>query len=256
MTIILASLCSLLVSCATLTSLTGGSETPSETAALEDGAAAPPAQDLNLAPAGTVDQTYASQEVVEPGQVAMEAQAAEHQEIQASVMNEQRSNSELDAAAPETTTDAFAAGGQASADVEQVLPEIPAELPQKQVASWSHHSSFTAGSYEEPKREKHSYKKSKKSTKSSMKAAKASKHDKKKIAKNSKKSKKHVAKHSKKSNKVVAKKSKVDCKKIAKNSKKSSKREIASCKAEKKKVASKSHKIGKVAKAGCQCDYR
>jgi hypothetical protein len=252
MTIILASICAFLVSCATLT---GGGEGQQQDQASLDSAATSPSIDTQTAPAGSTDQAYSSPDMGgDSSQPAMEAQQAEHQTAQADAMNEQRSTSELDAAAPESTssgTDSFYASSQPVApEVEQVTTP-PSELPQKQVASWDQHTS--APSYQEEEKPM--------PVKKSKKVAKSSKHDKKKIAKHSKKSKKEIAKHSaKKSKKAIAahKKSKVDCKKVAKNTKKSNKREIAMCKAEIKKVAKlkKSGKTGKVAQAGCQCNYR
>lgn len=250
MTIILASICSLLISCATLTG--GGDSGQQQEQASLDSAATSPSLDTNVAPAASADQTYASHEMTD-SQAPMEVQAAEQQTAQVDAMNEQRSSSELDAAAPETTssgTDSFYASGQPSTpDVEQVTSAPPSELPQKSVASWDQHTESTPSYQEEEKPMP---------VKKSKKIVKSKKQDKKKIAKQSKKSKKEIAKHGKKSKKVIAKKSKMDCKKIAKNTKKSSKREIAMCKAEIKKVAKtkKSHKTGKLAQAGCQCNIR
>lgn len=250
MTIILASICSLLISCATLTG--GDSGQPEQQASNTDSAATSPSLDENVAPAASADQTYASHEMTD-SQAPMEVQAAEQQASKVDAMNEQRSSSELDAAAPETTssgTDSFYASGQPSTpEVEQVTSAPPTELPQKTAASWDQHTD-SSSSYQEEEKPVMS--------KKSKKISKHKKHDKKKIAKHSKKSKKQIAKLSKKSKKAIAKKSKVDCKKIAKNTKKSSKREIAMCKAEIKKVAKlkKSGKTGKVAQAGCQCNYR
>lgn len=253
MTIILASICAFLVSCATLTG--GGEGQQQEQASIDN---ASPSLDAQTAPAGagSSDQAYSSPEMGgDSSQPAMEAQQAEHQTAKADAMNEQRSTSELDAAAPESSssgTDGFYASSQPVApEVEQVTTP-PSELPQKQVASWDQHTSTP--SYQEEEKPM--------PVKKSKKVAKSSKHDKKKIAKHSKKSKKEIAKHSakKSSKKAIAsnKKSKVDCKKVAKNTKKSNKREIAMCKAEIKKVAKlkKSGKTGKVAQAGCQCNYR
>ncbi len=252
MTMILASICAFLVSCATLT---GGGEgqQPQEQVSLEN---ASPSLDAPTAPMGSTDQAYSSPDLGgdSAGQPAMEAQQAANQTAQADALNEQRSTSELDAAAPESTSsgaDGFYASSQPAApEVEQVVTP-PSELPQKQIASWDQHTS--APSYQEEVKPM--------PVKKSKKIAKSSKQAKKKIAKHSKKSKKEIAKHSaKKSTKAIAthKKSKVDCKKVAKNTKKSSKHEIAMCKAKIKKVAKlkKSGKTGKVAQAGCQCDYR
>jgi len=249
MTIILASICVFLVSCATFT----GGDTPAEQPAAES-AAASPASETPAAPTG---DAYAaaptSPDIGDVGQASMEAQAAEHQTAQVDTMNEQRSSNELDAAAPEGSaagTDSFYASSQPATppEVEQVTESapMPSSLPQKQVASWDKHTD-TSSSYQEEK--PMTSKKHKKLSK---------KHDKKKIAKHSKKQKREIAKHSKKSKKAIAKKSKVDCKKVAKHTKKSSKREIAMCKAEIKKIAKhkKGSKTGKVAQAGCQCNYR
>jgi hypothetical protein len=253
MTVILVSICSLfLISCATLNTLIGGGSAPAGQASTDSAAASPGLEASNVAPAASADQTYASQEMADSGQASTEVQAAEHQTAQADAMNEQRSASELDAAAPETTasgTDNFYASSQPSTpEVEQVTSTPPSELPQKQVASWDQHTSAPSYEEEQPM-----------PVKKSKKVVKNSKHDKKKIAKHSKKSKKEIAKRGKKADRMVAsKKAKVDCKKVAKNTKKSSKREIAMCKAEIKKEAKykKSHKTGKVAQAGCQCNYR
>src|SRR5207253_3343306 len=172
MTIILASICTLLISCATLT---GGETTAPEGTSLDSTSASAPAPDMNVAPAASANQAYSSQEKADPSQANMEVQAAEHQEAQAATLNEQRSTSELDAAAPEgSSTDSFyASSGQSHSEVEQVVPDVqvPSELPQKQVSSWSQHKEPIA-SYEEPKQEKPSFKKSKKS---SAKMAKLSK---------------------------------------------------------------------------------
>jgi hypothetical protein len=232
--------------------LTGGGEgTQQQEQASTDGAATSPSLDANVAPAASADQTYASHEMSD-SQAPMEAQAAEQQSAQVDANNEQRSASELDAAAPETTssgTDSFYASAQPpTPEVEQVTSTPPSELPQKSVASWDQHTDSSPSYQEEEKPMP---------VKKSKKMAKNKKHDK-KIAKHSKKSKKEIAKLSKKSKKALAKKSKVDCKKVAKHTKKSSKREIAMCKAEIKKVAKakKSGKTGKVAQAVCQCNYR
>lgn len=237
MTIILASICSLLISCATLTG--GGEQAPAEQASL-DSAAAPSMQSSLPELHDMGDGSQATQEV----------QVAEQQTAQVDTMNEQRSSSELDAAAPETAsagTDSFYASSQPAVapEVEQVTESsLPTELPQKQVASWDQHTE-AASSYQEE---------TPAPVKKSKKVVKHKKESKKQIAKHSKKSKKVIAKASKKSKKVIAKKSpKADCKKIAKNIKKSSKREVAMCKAEsKKKVASKSksQKSRRVAQSG------
>lgn len=238
MTIILASICSLLISCATLT---GGGEGASTDQASIDSNAAPSLDHVVSDP----------QDIGDMGQTSHEVQAAEQQTAQVDALNEQRSNSELDAAAPEAAsagTDSFYASSQpiVAPEVEQVTePSLPSELPQKQAASWDQHTE-AAPSYQEEEKPA--------PVKKTKKVVKHKKDTKKKVAKQSKKSKKVIAKASKKSKKVIAKKSlKADCKKIAKNIKKSSKRDVAMCKVgNKKKVASKSksQKSRRVAQSG------
>jgi len=240
--IILASICSMLISCATLT----GGDSGQKEITLETVEESSPSLDMGAAPAGSADPSYASHEMTD-SQAPMEIQAAEQQSAQVDTMNEQRSTSELDAAAPA---------------MEPVLSAAPSEAPQEPVASWDQHSENltpASPSYEDekplPLKKSKAISKSKKLDK--KKIAKSKKQDKKKIAKQAKKSKKAIAKHGKKSKKAIAKKSKAECKKIVKNAKKHSKREIAMCKAEtKKKVAAKSGKTGKLAQAGCNCNYR
>lgn len=232
MALILASLSTLLISCASLNM--GGETTPES----------PEAASLDGGPevGGT------SQEMSDASQAPVEIQAAEQQIVQAEAMNEQRSTSELDAAAPEVGTDTFHASTQ-TPGIDPVVPdtELPTQLPEKTGASWDQQASAVP-TYETPQEEKPIYKKSKKSSKVSKKRAKN--HS--KIAKRDKKStKRDIAKVSKKSKKSIAQKSKSkrDCKKIVKGSKKSTKKAIAMCKADKNKMAHKGKKIGKVANA-------
>lgn len=275
MSLILASLCSFLISCATLTG--GGEKAPeaAESASVDGNGA--PSLDMNAAPTAYSEQaSYTPSDIGDSGSANGELQAVESHENQAEAMNEQRSTSELDSAAPETSsagTDSFYASAQPETPpapvepevstgsdpaLEPVASEMPSELPQREVASWDQQASEVANPVmdEEPQHEveKPVYKKSKKIAKShkkdKKKIAKKSKKSKKQIASKSKKTKKHLAKKSKSSKKSLAKKSKkLDCKKIAKNGKKSNKRDIASCRVEKKKYGHKSKKIGKLARA-------
>ena len=233
--LILASL-SFLVSCASLN--LGGEAAPTEngdTASL-DGMNLPEGSAPAQAP--TESSSYASTESSETPVAA----------IQPEVINEQRSESEIDAAAPETSTDTF----HASTQTPGIEEAPPTQLPEKTGASWDKQASALPV-YEETKQEKaYNSHKAKKSSKISKKSSKQ--HG--KLAKKDKKSKKDIAKNSKKSKKSLAKKSKVDCKKVAKLSKKAKKSEVAMCKIEKKKMAQKSKKMGKVASAGRNSSLR
>lgn len=183
---------------------------------------------------------------------------AEQQGAAAMAMNEQRSNSELDAAAPETGTDTFHASISQTPGLEAApSPEVPTQLPEKTVASWDQHASTPAEPTEDssanfvlPRREEASvsYDEPTPAPETPAVAKKSSKKSS-KISKNSKKSKKALAKNSKKSKKSLAKKAKSpkNCNKIVKSSKKSTKKAIAMCKAEKKKIAQKSKKSRKLA---------
>lgn len=261
--IILALMSSLLISCATLRDLVGESagQRPADQQANLDGeqTAVNTSPDVGSAAASS-EPTYSSNEMGDSSQAPMEVQQAEQQAAHAEQMAEQRSTSELDAAAPESSasgSDGFYAStnttpGMPTGEVEQVAapeaPQMPTELPEKG-ASWDQAAANATpeSSYEEPKYDKPAKKSSKKIAKKSKKE---------KIAKNSKKSKRQIA-SAKKSKKYAAKKSKADCKKIAKHSKKSNKKEIAMCKAEKRKVASvKSKKSGKLARAGGNSTYK
>jgi hypothetical protein len=233
-TIILAALCSLLISCATMDN--GAEQAPSPTPATDSAAGgAPSSPDLGISTpaANPVD-------IGDGSQAQAESQAAVTQEAQAQTMNEQRSTTEMEGVSPVPAADTFTAGSQNS----QIppLPEMASTLPEKHAAYHDDSSASTSRFSEEKPRAKKSVKKSQKKSKAI--AKKSSKKD--KIAKKS--SKKSIAKNSSKKSKVAKKLSKADCKKIAKHTKKASKKEIAMCKAEKKKVAQhKSKKLGKVA---------
>jgi len=231
MTIILASVCSFLISCSTLELL---NPTPEAAVNSEQPVVSP-----EPAPVAQSSEQVPNLDMGDGSQVQAETQAAEQQQVQTQTMNEERSNSELDSVAPEVpATDTFYAGTQQK--TETPTPELfPATLPEKQEVT-SHHEEYSrssAGMSEEKAIPKKSVKRESK------------KHSKKSIAKkSSKKSHKIAKKQNSKKHKALAKKSskKMDCKKIAKHTKKASKKEIAMCKAEKRKVASKAKRISKI----------
>lgn len=235
MTIMLAAACSFLISCSTLELLSPKQET----------AANPEQPVISPEPTASASLTNGTESDMGDGsQVQSETQAAEQQQEQTHVANEQRSNSELDSAAPEVpATDTFYAGTQAK--TETPTPELfPATLPEKQPVTSNHeeYSRSSAGTTEEKAV-------SQKSSKQKSSKHLAKKHSKKSIAKKNSKKSHHIAKkQSSKKHKAMAKKSsiKMDCKKIAKHSKKASKKEIAMCKSEKRKVASKSKRVSKI----------
>lgn len=236
--LILASICSFLVSCATLESMLPKSETaaqPEQVTITQEGPVSPSLSSGAVEPAADLG---------DGSQAQAESQAAEVQSERSQVNNEERSTSELDSAAPEGhASDTFYASTEQK--TETPTPELfPATLPEKQAAAPreeyarpDYSRSSVVGVEEKPQ------------VKKSAKREIAKKHSKKHLAKKDKKHNKVAKKHGSKKSKAIAKKSnkKMDCKKIAKHSKKASKKEIAMCKAEKRKMAStKTKRVSKV----------
>lgn len=244
--LVLATLSSFMISCATMKSWMGSSETPAtqeqpkptdpldlsdadaarETPAAggEQTAAAEPAQEgAELSNHSDPYVAEAASDIAAKTQGPADNTSGDSQNLPQKTVNE-----EMERAAPSWQ-------GEPTPAIANVAPEEPAV--------------YNSSSFDSPRKSTKLPAKKMAAAKSKKEVAKKPKVDCKKVAKAGKKAKKNDVAYCKAEKKALAKanakKPKVDCKKVAKLGKKAKKPDVAFCKAEKKKKGSKSRVASK-----------